>query len=168
MTTRRKSISTTPTQAQRSTGENMEKKPAGAQKIRLKVFGVGGAGGHTVSQIAEARSQGNHALEGVDLVAINTDLQALQEINGAEKVQIGAAVTHGLGAGGEPEIGSRAAQNDAERIEALAQGADVVFLTAGLGGGTGTGACPTIAKIAKEQGALVLAFVALPFSFEGE
>src|SRR5579862_8709282 len=170
MTIRRKetSTSTTPSTTQQETGENMEKKPATAQKIRLKIFGVGGAGGHTVSQIAEARSQGNHTLEGVDLVAINTDVQALQEINGAEKVQIGAAVTHGLGAGGETEIGSRAAQNDAERIEALAQGADVVFLTAGLGGGTGTGACPTIARIAKEQGALVLAFVALPFSFEGE
>jgi len=154
--------------AQHETSENMEKKSTPAQRIRLKIFGVGGAGGHTVSQIAATRSQGNHTLEGVDLIAVNTDLQALNEINGVEKVQIGAAVTHGLGAGGEPEIGARSAQNDGERIEALAQGADVVFLTAGLGGGTGTGASPTVARIAKEQGALVLAFVALPFSFEGE
>ncbi len=170
MTVRRKPVSilATPPTAQQETSENMEKKPAPVQKIRLKIFGVGGAGGHTVSQIAEARSQGNHTLEGVDLAAINTDLQALNEITGAEKVQIGAAVTHGLGAGGETEIGARSAQNDVERIEALAQGADVVFLTAGLGGGTGSGASPTIARIAKEQGALVLAFVALPFSFEGE
>ena len=170
MTTRRKASSTSasPPAAQQETSENMEKKSVPGQRIRLKIFGVGGAGGHTVSQIAEARSRGNHTLEGVDLVAINTDLQALYEINGAEKLQIGAAVTHGLGAGGEPEIGARAAQNDAERIEALAQGANVVFIAAGLGGGTSTGASPIIARIAKEQGALVLAFVALPFSFEGE
>jgi cell division protein FtsZ len=137
-------------------------------KIRLKILGVGGAGSHTVSQIAASRSQGNHLIEGVDLVAINTDKQALEEINTAEKLQIGAAVTHGLGAGGEPEIGARAAQNDAEKIAALCQNADVVFITAGLGGGTGTGASPVVARIAKEQGALVLAFVALPFTFEGD
>jgi len=146
----------------------MEKKSTPVQKIRLKIFGVGGAGGHVISQIAAARSQAGHPLEGVDLIAVNTDLQALHEISGTETLQIGAAVTHGLGAGGEPEIGARAAQNDAERIEALAQGADVVFIAAGLGGGTGTGASPTVARIAKEQGALVLAFVALPFSFEGD
>ncbi len=170
MATRRKSISTssTPPTAQPETTENMEKRSAHLHKIRLKILGVGGAGGHTVSQIAESRTQGNHALEGVDLIAINTDLQALGEIRGAETMPIGAAVTHGLGAGGEPELGARAAQNDAEKIEALVQGADVVFLMAGLGGGTGTGASPTIARAAKEQGALVLAFVALPFSFEGD
>jgi cell division protein FtsZ len=162
-----KSSATTPT-AQQETTENMEKKSTATQKIRLKIFGVGGAGGHAVARIAEARSQGSHTLEGVDLIAINTDLQALNEINGAEKVAIGAAVTHGLGAGGEPEIGARAAQHDGERIEALTQGAGVVFIAAGLGGGTGTGASPVIARVAKEQGALVLAFVALPFSFEGE
>ena len=170
MTIRRKENSTAvpPAAAQQGTSETMEKKPASGQKIRLKIFGIGGAGGHTISQIAEIRAKGNPTLEGVDLVAINTDLQALAEISGAEKLQIGAAVTHGLGAGGEPEIGARAAQNDAERIEALAQGANVVFLTAGLGGGTSSGASPIIARIAKEQGALVLAFVALPFSFEGD
>jgi cell division protein FtsZ len=162
-----KSIAT-PSTAQQETTENMEKKSAAAQKVRLKIFGVGGAGGHAVARIAETRSQDSHILESVDLIAINTDLQALNEINGAERVAIGAAVTHGLGAGGETEIGARAAQHDAERIEALTQGADVVFITAGLGGGTGTGACPVIARAAKEQGALVLAFVALPFSFEGE
>jgi cell division protein FtsZ len=146
----------------------MERKSTPVQKFRLKIFGVGGAGGHVISRIAEARSQVGHSLEGVDLIAVNTDLQALHEIQGVETLQIGAAVTHGLGAGGEPEIGARAAQNDAERIEALAQGADVVFIAAGLGGGTGTGASPTVARIAREQGALVLAFAALPFSFEGD
>jgi cell division protein FtsZ len=170
MATRRKPISTspTPTAAPTENTENMEKRSAPLHKIRLKIVGVGGAGGHTVSQIAESRTQGNHTLEGVDLIAINTDQQSLSEINGVEKVHIGSAVTHGLGAGGEPEVGARAAQNDAERIEALVQGADVVFIMAGLGGGTGTGASPTIARAAKEQGALVLAFVALPFSFEGD
>jgi len=170
MATRRRPMEKTDTPAtgHQETSDTMEKKSGTGQRIRLKIFGVGGAGGHTVSQIAETRAHGNHTLEGVDLIVVNTDVQALHEINGAEKVQIGAAVTHGLGAGGEPEIGARAAQNDGERIEALAQGADVVFLTAGLGGGTGTGASPTVARIAKEQGALVLAFVALPFSFEGE
>jgi cell division protein FtsZ len=148
--------------------ETMEKKPAPVPKIRLKIFGVGGAGGHTLSQIAAARAQGNHLLEGVDLVAINTDRQALDETIAVVKVPIGAAVTHGLGAGGEPEIGSRAAQSDAEKIEALCQNTDVVFITAGLGGGTGGGASPVVARLAKEQGVLVLAFVALPFSFEGD
>ncbi|HUI06692.1 MAG TPA: cell division protein FtsZ [Verrucomicrobiae bacterium] len=146
----------------------MEKKPIAVPRIRLKIFGVGGAGGHTVNQIAVSRTQHSHLLKGVDLVAINTDLQSLGEIDAAVKVQIGAAVTHGLGAGGEPEIGARAAQADADKIGALCQNADLVFITAGLGGGTGTGASPVVARLAKEQGALVLAFVALPFSFEGD
>jgi cell division protein FtsZ len=170
MTPRHKAVSKLATEpaAQQEASENMEKKSTPGQRIRLKIFGVGGAGCHVISQIAQSRAQVDHPLEGVDLVAINTDLQTLNEMTGAETLQIGGAVTHGLGTGGEPEIGARAAQNDAERIEALAQGADVVFITTGLGGGTGTGASPTIARIAKEQGALVLAFVALPFSFEGD
>jgi cell division protein FtsZ len=163
----RKPISNTAT-AQEEASENMEKKTTPGQKIRLKIFGVGGAGCHVISQIAEARTKPGHPLEGIDLVAVNTDVQALNEMTGCEALQIGGAVTHGLGTGGEPEIGARSAQNDTERIEALAQGVDVVFITTGLGGGTGTGASPMIARIAKEQGALVLAFVALPFSFEGD
>lgn len=132
--------------------------------FRLKILGIGGAGGNAVAQIA-----GNPgALAGVELVAINTDLQALNGISGADKVQIGSSVTHGLGAGGDTEIGGRAAQQDAERLEAMLQNADMVFIAAGLGGGTGSGSSPVIARIAKEQGALVLAFVALPFGFEGE
>ena len=146
----------------------MEKKATAASRIRLKIFGVGGAGGHTVSQIVASRAPGNRLLEGVALVAINTDRQSLDEIDAAEKVPIGATVTHGLGAGGEPEIGARAAQSDAERIQALCRNTDVVFISAGLGGGTGTGASPVVARLAKEQGALVLAFVTLPFSFEGD
>ena len=135
MATRRKPDTT----AQRSSAtpqesiETMEKKPTAVPRIRLKIFGVGGAGGHTVSQVIAARARGQHLLEGVDLVAINTDKQALDEISAAEKLQIGGAVTHGLGAGGEPEIGARAAQNDAGKIEALCRNTDVVFITAGLG-----------------------------------
>jgi len=170
MTPRRNAVSNSAAEpaAQQEASENMEKRSTPGQKIRLKIFGVGGAGCHVISQIAQSRAQTDHSLEGVDLIAVNTDAQALSEMTGVETVQIGGAVTHGLGTGGEPEIGARAAQNDAERIEALAQGADVAFITTGLGGGTGTGASPTIARIAKEQGALVLAFVALPFSFEGD
>jgi len=170
MATRRKpdAAPKRPSATPQETIQTMEKKSSSVPRIRLKIFGIGGAGGHAVSQVASARAQGSQLLKGVDLVAINTDLQSLGEIDAATKVQIGAAVTHGLGAGGEPELGARAAQADAEKIAALCQNTDLVFITAGLGGGTGTGAGPVVARLAKEQGALVLAFVALPFSFEGD
>jgi cell division protein FtsZ len=148
--------------------EPMEKRPELPQKVRLKILGVGGAGGNTVSHIATVRAAGHHALAGVELIAVNTDLQALQGVAGVEAIQIGADVTHGLGAGGDVELGARAAQQDSERLTAAMQHADVVFITAGLGGGTGGGASPVVARLAKEQGALVLAFVAMPFGFEGE
>jgi cell division protein FtsZ len=137
-------------------------KPAAPQTdIHLKILGIGGAGGNAVAQIAGT-------LAGVELFAVNTDLQALNGIAGVEKLQIGSSVTHGLGTGGDVETGSRATQQDAERLEAVVHNTDIVFLVAGLGGGTGTGAAPVIARIAKEQNALVLAFVAMPFAFEGE
>src|SRR2546422_2923594 len=139
----------------------MARKPTPQSDIRFKLVGIGGAGGNAAAQMAGG-------LAGVELVAINTDLQALSGITGAEKLQIGSSVTHGLGAGGDPEIGARAAQQDAERIEAIVHNTEIVFITTGLGGGTGTGAAPVIARLAKEQGALVLAFAALPFGFEGE
>jgi cell division protein FtsZ len=129
--------------------------------IRLKVLGIGGAGGNAVTQIAGT-------LADVEMIAVNTDLQALNGISGADRFPIGSAVTHGLGAGGDIETGARAAQQDAERLEALVHNTNIVFLLTGLGGGTGTGASPVIARIAKEQGAMVLAFAALPFAFEGE
>jgi cell division protein FtsZ len=136
---------------------------------RLKLLGVGGAGGNAIAQIAAAvAGDANHPLAGVELIAINTDVQALQAMTGAERVSIGAAVTHGLGAGGDAELGQRAAQQDAERLEALAQNSDIVFLVTGLGAGTGTGAAPIVAHAARSQGALVLAFAFLPFSFEGD
>ena len=131
-------------------------------KFRLKIFGVGGAGGNALMRIAAAK------LTGVGLIAVNTDLQTLAGMTIAERIQIGSAVTHGLGAGGDSEVGTRAAQQDSERIQAAMQGADIVFITAGLGGGTGGGASPVVARLAKSQGALVLAVVATPFAFEGE
>src|ERR1041385_8501096 len=131
-------------------------------KHRLKIFGVGGAGCNALTHIAAAK------LTGVELIAVNTDLQTLAGVTVAEKIQIGSAVTHGLGAGGDCEVGARAAVQDAGRIEATVQGTDLVFITAGLGGGTGGGATPVLARLAKAQGALVLAIVSLPFAFEGE
>jgi cell division protein FtsZ len=134
-----------------------------SRRFRLRLVGVGGAGNNCVQQIANTAD----TLDGVELLAINTDIQALDAVTGADKLQIGAHVTRGLGTGGDPELGAAAAQHDLERIEAVLQHADVVFIAAGLGGGTGTGASPIIARLAKEQGALVLAFVSMPFSFEG-
>ena len=140
-----------------------------AARTRFKVFGVGGAGGNAVNQIAGAiAGQADHPLAGIELVAVNTDLQALAGITGAERVQIGSSITRGLGAGGDVELGLRAAQQDTERLEAVAQNTALVFIIAGLGGGTGTGAAPVVARVAKEQGALVLAFALLPFGFEGD
>lgn len=142
--------------------------PTPTPRFRFKILGVGGAGGNTIQQIATLRQQQPRWLAGVDLVAINTDTVALESVTGANKLPIGATLTHGLGTGGDQEIGARAAQQDQERLTAVVAHADIVFLTAGLGGGTGGGAAPVIARLAKDQGALVLAFVALPFGFEGE
>lgn len=145
-----------------------EKKPEPAPKFRLTVFGVGGAGCNTINHIATVRGRGEPILAGAELIAVNTDAQALQAANGVQTIKIGADITHGLGTGGDPEIGARAAQQDTERLTSAMQHVDVVFITAGLGGGTGGGASPVLARLAKEQGALVLAFVAMPFAFEGE
>ncbi len=148
--------------------EVVDRKPEAGQQIRLKLVGIGGAGGNTVSHIAAARTAGQSILAGVEIVALNTDVQALDALPVTDKITIGVTLTHGLGAGGDMEVGARAAQADAERIQAALQGTDVVFITAGFGGGTGTGASAIVARLAKEQGALVLVFAALPFAFEGE
>jgi cell division protein FtsZ len=140
-----------------------EKKSHAPQKYRVKLLGIGGAGCNILKHIG-GRSD---LLTGAVVIVIDTDARSLAGID-AEKIQIGSSVTHGLGAGGDVELGARAAQQDAERIEAVAQNTDIIFLAAGLGGGTGGGAAPVIARLAKSQGALVLTFVAMPFSFEGE
>src|SRR5450432_2425362 len=128
---------------------------------RFKVIGVGGGGCNAVARMVQ------EGLEGVEFYAMNTDLQALSACNVPNKLQLGAKVTNGLGAGSNPEIGRRAALENTDDIVEILQGADMVFVTAGLGGGTGTGAAPVIAALARELDALVVAVVTKPFGFEG-
>ncbi len=128
---------------------------------RLMVVGVGGGGGNAVDRMMRA------GLQGVELVAVNTDAQVLSIVQAHRHLQIGAKLTKGLGAGGDPEIGRLAAEESREDIADLISGLDMVFITAGMGGGTGTGAAPVIAEVAKELGVLTVAIVTRPFSFEG-
>ncbi len=132
------------------------------RKILIKVCGIGGGGGNAINRMIEA------GMRGVDFVAINTDGQALFSSLAPIRVQIGKKVTEGLGAGCLPEIGAKSAEEDRDRIEEALIGANMAFLTAGMGGGTGTGAIPIVAEIAKNLGILTVAVVTLPFSFEGE
>src|SRR5690348_970783 len=129
---------------------------------KIKVIGVGGGGGNAVNRMICA------GMEGVEFVVANTDLQALQMSRAPVKIQLGTKLTNGLGAGANPEIGRRGALEDAEKIIEILEGADMVFVTAGLGGGTGTGAAPIIASLASEMGALTVAVVTKPFAFEGK
>lgn len=130
-------------------------------KTVIKVVGVGGAGGNAVSRIA------NLQIPGVELIALNCDDQDLQKIKAHQKLRIGRILTKGLGAGMNPEVGRLAALENKDEISRLLQGSDMVFITCGLGGGTGTGATPVVAEIAKSSGALVVAVTTTPFSFEG-
>ncbi len=129
---------------------------------KIKVIGVGGGGGNAVNRMIEA------GIEGVEFIAVNTDIQALRNSKAPIKVQIGSSLTRGLGAGSDPEIGKEAALEDTERLIDILQGADMVFVTAGLGGGTGTGAAPVIAALAMELGILTVAVVTKPFTVEGK
>ena len=131
-------------------------------QAKIKVIGVGGGGGNAVNRMINAR------LEGVDFVAANTDLQALQMCQAPVKIQLGVKLTQGLGAGANPETGRKAALEDSDKIIEALEGADMVFVTAGLGGGTGTGAAPIIASLASEMSALTVAVVTKPFAFEGK
>ncbi len=128
---------------------------------RLMVVGVGGGGGNVVDRMFDTRVQG------VDLVVVNTDAQVLEVVRAHQTLQIGRKLTHGLGAGGNPEVGKLAAEESREEIVDLLRGVDMAFITAGMGGGTGTGAAPVIAGIAREAGILTTAIVTRPFSFEG-
>ena len=128
---------------------------------KIKVIGVGGGGGNAVNRMISAH------LEGVEFVVANTDLQALQMSQAPVKIQLGVKLTNGLGAGANPEIGRRAALEDTDKIIEALEGADMVFVTTGLGGGTGTGSAPIIASLASEMGALTVAVVTKPFAFEG-
>ncbi|MDD4907053.1 MAG: cell division protein FtsZ, partial [Methylobacter tundripaludum] len=128
----------------------------------IKVIGVGGGGGNAVSHMVGS------LVEGVEFICANTDAQALRKLNIDTIIQLGVELTKGLGAGTNPEVGRMAADENKERIREVLQGADMVFLTAGMGGGTGTGAIPVIAEIARSMGILTVAVVTKPFSFEGK
>ena len=128
---------------------------------RIKVVGVGGGGGNAVNRMIQA------GIRGVEFIAANTDLQVLRVNRAGQKIQLGVSTAKGMGAGSNPEIGRTAALEDAERIAETLAGSDMVFVTAGMGGGTGTGAAPVVAKLASEAGALVVAIVSKPFAFEG-
>src|SRR3989344_495725 len=137
-------------------------KPRVGQPARIKVVGIGGGGGNALtSMIAEG------GITGVEFIAVNTDAQALLNNKATNKIQIGENLTKGLGSGGDPEVGRQAAEESREKLKEELSGVDMVFLTCGEGGGTGTGASPIIAEIAKETGALTVAVVTKPFDFEG-
>jgi len=130
-------------------------------RAKIKVVGVGGAGGNAVNRMIDQK------LNGVEFVSINTDAQALEFSRAEQRFQIGKSLTRGLGAGARPEIGKQAIEEDRAEVARMLEGADLVFVTAGMGGGTGTGAAPAIAEIARELGALTVAIVTKPFEFEG-
>lgn len=129
---------------------------------KMKVIGVGGAGGNAINRMIDA------SLSGVDFVSINTDAQALDACRASQRIQIGSRITKGLGAGSDPVLGRRAIEEDRDLVAESLVGADMVFITCGMGGGTGTGAAPIIAETAKEQGALTIAVITKPFDFEGK
>jgi len=135
---------------------------AQSQEAVIKVFGVGGCGGNAVDHMIDK------GVKGVEFIAANTDVQALRRNQAKVQLQLGSEVTKGLGAGADPEVGRAAAMEDRDRIAELIRGADMLFLTAGMGGGTGTGAAPVVAQVAKELGILTVAVVTKPFSFEGK
>ncbi|MCY0966009.1 cell division protein FtsZ [Parathalassolituus penaei] len=128
----------------------------------IKVIGVGGGGGNAVQHMVESN------IDGVEFICANTDAQALRNVGARSVIQLGGGLTKGLGAGANPDIGRQAAMEDRERIAEALKGADMVFITAGMGGGTGTGAAPVVAEIAREMGILTVAVVTRPFSFEGK
>jgi len=137
-------------------------KPDSARLAKIKVIGVGGGGGNAVSSMVEVNN-----INGVEFIALNTDAQVLLANKAPTKLQIGEKLTKGLGVGGDPEVGKQAAEESVEKIKELLIDSDMVFITSGMGGGTGTGASPIIAELAKEAGALTVGVVTKPFAFEG-
>jgi cell division protein FtsZ len=132
-----------------------------SQNAVIKVIGVGGGGGNAVNHMLTGD------IEGVDFICANTDAQALRNSQVRTLLQLGSGITKGLGAGADPEVGKQSAMEDRERIHEVLEGADMVFITAGMGGGTGTGAAPVVAEVARELGILAVAVVTKPFGFEG-
>ncbi|GAB4112980.1 MAG: cell division protein FtsZ [Candidatus Caldatribacteriota bacterium] len=148
-------------------GDELAKTPKMPKKeiqkfVNIKVIGVGGGGNNAIREMAK------EGMSNLDLIAINTDLQALSLSGTENKLQIGKTITNGLGTGGNPDLGKKAAEEDKEKITRILEKADIVFITAGMGGGTGTGASSVVAKIAKQQGILTIGVVTKPFSFEGK
>jgi cell division protein FtsZ len=141
--------------------KGMEIKPDIETFAKIKVLGVGGSGGSAINRMISSK------IKGIDFIAINTDAQALHHSQASQKIHIGKSTTRGLGAGMDPELGQKAAEENREELKETLKGADMIFITCGLGGGTGTGAAPVIADIAKELGALTVAVVTKPFDFEG-
>src|SRR3990172_766929 len=141
---------------------NSSKKFSGDYGAKIKVVGVGGGGGNAISRMQE-----DFQIKSVDFLAINTDAQDLDYCRAKHKIYIGKNLTRGLGTGMNPELGRQAAEETRSEIVEALKGADLVFVTAGLGGGTGSGASPVIAEVAREQGALTVAVVTKPFAFEG-
>lgn len=131
------------------------------QSAVIKVVGVGGGGGNAVQHMVSSE------VDGVEFICANTDAQALDHMRSKTVIQIGGELTKGLGAGANPEVGRQAALEDRERLAEMLEGADMVFITAGMGGGTGTGAAPIVAEVAKDLGILTVAVVTKPFTFEG-
>jgi len=129
---------------------------------KIKVLGIGGAGGNAINDMIASQ------MGGVDFIAANTDAQALERSLAPVKIQLGPGITRGLGAGGDPEMGRKAAEEESERLKQVIQGADMVFIAAGMGGGTGTGASPVVADLSRELGSLTVAVVSKPFEFEGK
>jgi cell division protein FtsZ len=145
-----------------STNKKAEEKEKGKEAFaRIKVIGVGGGGTNAVNRMID------EGIQGVEFIAVNTDAQALMLANAPIRVRLGDKLTRGLGAGGDPEIGRKAAEESADELYNVLKGSDMVFVTAGMGGGTGTGAAPVVAQIAKESGALTIGVVTRPFTFEG-
>ncbi|MBR1746947.1 MAG: cell division protein FtsZ, partial [Clostridia bacterium] len=136
--------------------------PTQGNIVKIKIFGVGGGGCNAINRLAKAN------VEGVEFIASNTDMMALNSVNADTKIQLGEKLTHGLGAGSKPEVGEQAAIESAEDIKRALVGANLVFITAGMGGGTGTGAAPVVTSIAKELGILTIAVVTKPFDYEGK
>ena len=133
-----------------------------AENAVIKVVGVGGGGGNAVKHMIDRE------IEGVEFICANTDAQSLADVSSPITLQLGSDITKGLGAGANPEIGRAAAVEDRDRIADVLDGADMIFITAGMGGGTGTGAAPVVAEVAKEMGILTVAVVTKPFQFEGK
>ncbi|HQQ89607.1 MAG TPA: cell division protein FtsZ, partial [Oscillospiraceae bacterium] len=129
--------------------------------VSIKVVGVGGGGGNAVNHMVDS------GIESVEFVSVNTDKQALQSSKATQKITIGEKLTRGRGAGGDPSIGQRAGEESKDEIASALKGAQMVFVTAGMGGGTGTGAAPIIAEAARDMGALTIGIVTKPFTFEG-